>query len=151
VGTNHGCELELPRVNGRHAIGGIVGHLLLVDDELLLLEAIQELLSEAGHHVNAVTSAEDAVTTLENTSGELPNAIVTDIRLRGMSGIELLQKVRNHPAWQNIPFICLSASIPLEMEETISKQKGVAFLRKPFDIDDLFTVVSKVLAESSAN
>jgi DNA-binding response OmpR family regulator len=119
--------------------------LLLVEDEVALLEALTEVLSDAGYRVIALGSGEAAVAALEDATDKLPDIILTDIRLPGMSGIDLLMKVRNHELWKNIPFICLSASIPPQMEDLIAGQTNVAFMRKPFEIDEFLATIRRAL------
>jgi DNA-binding response OmpR family regulator len=124
-----------------------VTNLFVIEDEESLLDAMTELLSDAGYNVSALDSGEAAVAALEGAVDHLPDIIVTDIRLTGMSGLELLKKARNHDLWKSIPFICLSASIPTETEEYISQHAAVVFMRKPFEIDDLYATVRHVLSQ----
>lgn len=119
--------------------------LLLIEDDTFLLEALKEVLSDMGHRVNALESAEAALAVLEDTSEQLPDIIITDIRLPGISGLDLLTKARNHPLWKNIPFICMSANMPPAMEAIIAQQPNVNFVRKPFEVDELFATVNRAL------
>lgn len=124
-----------------------MANLFVIEDDQSLLDALTELLADEGYEVNALQSGEAAVTALEGADGKLPDIIVTDIRLMGMSGLEFFKKVRSHDKWKGIPFICLSASIPTEMEDLLGQQAAVVFMRKPFEIEDLYATVRQVLSQ----
>jgi DNA-binding response OmpR family regulator len=69
-------------------------HILLVDDDLLVLDLLEQTLAEAGFVVTAASSASDALRQLEPTSHEV-GGLVTDINLGpGMDGFGLAQRAR---------------------------------------------------------
>ena len=121
-----------------------MAHLLLVEDESDIGEPFVELLTEFGYRVELIESAEAAIEVLEGTASDLPDAILTDIRLPGMSGIELMQTVRMNPTWQRIPFICFSASVPPETKDYLETRVDVKFIRKPFEADALLKMIAEV-------
>jgi len=122
-----------------------LANLLLVEDEESLREALEEVLADAGHQVVSVATAEAAVAAMEESDETPPDMILTDIRLPGMNGLDLITRARNHKAWKDIPIICLSASIPPAMEEHVARQKDVVFMRKPFEIDAFLAAVGHAL------
>jgi DNA-binding response OmpR family regulator len=113
----------------------------VVEDDQALREAVEELLSLHGHQVRAVSSGEAA---LEAIEAGLPELVVSDVIMGGMTGLQLLEAVRaSHNS--SIPFLFISASISLEEEGHIATLDDVAFLRKPFDIDMLIKIIAAVL------
>lgn len=80
--------------------------LLLVDDHPDLSDVVGELLLMNGHKVQKCVSGEEAVEKLQSVQ---PDAIVTDQRLPGMSGVDLCRRVRSDPALADIPVIVCSA------------------------------------------
>jgi CheY-like chemotaxis protein len=110
---------------------------LVVDDNLALAENIVEILELAGYDVQIAASAEEA---LPKAIGGQVAFIVTDYRLPGLSGAELIKTVRRQG--QKIRAIIISASSD---EETISaaNEAGIAdFIPKPVD----FARLTRVLA-----
>jgi CheY-like chemotaxis protein len=111
-----------------------MAHLLVVDDDRVLLEAMEEILSSFGHAVCAVTSGEAALSAIEANPPEL---IIADVIMPGMSGIDLLKAVRSHPDWGHIPFVFISAAASPKTHEQLEAMGKEAFLAKPFDAEDL--------------
>jgi two-component system response regulator GlrR len=112
--------------------------ILLVDDDADLLQLIAMRLVAAGYAVSAVGSGEAA---LASFAAQRPDAIVTDLRMRGMDGMALFDAV--HRQAPSLPVVILTAhgTIP---EAVSATRRGVfSFLTKPFD--------SKVLTDTVAD
>jgi CheY-like chemotaxis protein len=91
-------------------------------------------------------SAREGLEGLRLAQTVIPDMILMDINLPGMSGFEALEKLKRQPETQNIPVIALSAAA---MSKDI--QKGIqagffAYLTKPFVIDDLLNTIDQALA-----
>nr|MBN1228643.1 response regulator [Anaerolineae bacterium] len=114
-----------------------MANLLVVDDEVALLEALQQIFEDEGHQVQAFLSAKAALDYLNANSENVPDVIVTDVIMPGMTGVQLLEGVRAHPEWRHIPFLFISATLVLQEEGRIASIPNVQFLRKPFDVGDL--------------
>jgi two-component system response regulator GlrR len=116
-------------------------HLLLVDDDPDLLRLLSLRLSANGYRVTAVGSAEAALARL---SIELPQMVVTDIRLPDRDGMALFQEIRSqYPA---LPVILLTAhgTIPDAVEATTLG--AYAYLTKPFDAKVLLERIEQALS-----
>ena len=119
-------------------------HVLLVDDDADLLRLLSMRLTSAGHRVTAVASAEEALAKL---SIELPQLVISDVRLPGMDGLALFDRIRQRHA--SLPVILLTAhgAIPDAVEATA---RGVySYLTKPFDGLALLDKVAQALALSA--
>lgn len=117
--------------------------ILLVDDDADLLHLMDMRLKANGYEVNAVDSAEKALSRL---SAFKPHVVVTDLRMPGKDGMELFNDIQS--MYLQLPVIVLTAhgSIPDAVEAT---QKGVfSFLVKPFDATLLLSNIEKALAQS---
>jgi CheY-like chemotaxis protein len=123
-----------------------MANLLIVDDEEALAEALQRLFTMKGHTVRAVTSGQAALDALRD---DLPNLIVADVKMPGMSGPELRDGVLANPEWKHIPFLFISASVLPEAEAQIAALDNVAYLRKPFDVQELLEVVNEWLENAN--
>ena len=115
--------------------------LLIVDDDPALRRTLQMRLREEGFRVLEADSAERALALL---AVELPDLLITDVRMGGMDGLALFDEVRrSHPL---LPVIIVTAhgSIPDAVEVT---RKGVfAYLTKPVGAAELLAQVRRALA-----
>src|SRR5512134_2926920 len=114
--------------------------ILLVDDDPDLLRLISLRLTSAGYRVRTADSGETALASLAVTR---PAAVITDLRMPGIDGMQLFQAIhRQHPA---MPVIILTAhgTIPDAVSAT---QRGVfGFLTKPFDSQELLQKVAAAI------
>ncbi|MFM9434379.1 two-component system, NtrC family, response regulator GlrR [Janthinobacterium sp. CG_23.3] len=103
-------------------------HILLVDDDPDLLRLLTIRLNAGNYRVTAVASAEAALARL---AVELPNLVITDVRLPGRDGLALFDEIRRQHA--ALPVILLTAhgTIPDAVEATA--RGAFAYLTKPFD------------------
>jgi CheY-like chemotaxis protein len=111
---------------------------LLVDDEPILLKSLRPFLEDAGHQVMTATEAGSAFQILES---DRPDAIVCDVGLPGMDGLEFYARVRQNPSWQGIPFIFLTGGRSDSGLATGRQPSEGKVLRKPFDVDDLLSLL----------
>ncbi len=112
--------------------------ILVVDDDPSLLRLLSLRLESAGYQVEAVESAEKALTCLASFQ---PYLIITDLRMGGMDGMALFETV--HSRYPALPVIILTAhgSIP---DAVAATKRGVfGFLTKPFDTQQLMEQVEK--------
>ena len=101
--------------------------ILAVDDDALVLFSTTATLEELGHSVQAVTSAEDALSILN--TGEMFDAVITDQGMPRMTGLELVARLRKQG--NDIPVLIASGYAELPEDVTISS------LKKPFGPDQL--------------
>lgn len=116
---------------------------LLVDDDKDLLQLVSFRLRTAGYNVVAVDSAERAIDQLRISR---PQLVITDLKMAGMDGLQLLESIRKDDA--SLPVIILTAhgSIPDAINAT---HKGVfGFITKPFDSKDLLMQVERAVGLS---
>ena len=118
--------------------------MLLVDDDADMLRLLSMRLTSAGHRITAVGSAEAALAQL---SIEVPQLVISDVRLPGLDGLGLFDRIRLRHA--SLPVILLTAhgAIPDAVEATA---RGVySYLTKPFDGLALLDKVAQALALSA--
>ena len=117
-------------------------NILLVEDSDEVSCITVEYLHELGHQVVAVAEAEIALARLKN---ELFDAVMTDIRLPGMSGLELARLlIRDHP---KLPVVIASGYGALSVEFLLGeKQRTVLMLPKPYDLADLERTLNEAAA-----
>ena len=117
---------------------------LIVEDDANLREALLTSLGTNDHPVFAAASGCEA---LEILKDEDIGLIVSDLQMEPMDGNELLDKVRQqHPA---LPAVCMTAYGTVENAVKAMRNGAVDFLVKPFDIDDLKSIIDRYLETRS--
>ena len=116
--------------------------LLVVDDDPGLLRAVAETLRVEGYEVTTARRGAEALTRIAES---LPDLIVSDIRMPGMDGYELVRNLRASARTKLIPLVFLTAK-----DETTDRIAGFrsgvdAYLTKPFEPDELVAVVANIL------
>ena len=104
----------------------------IVDDDKSIRWVIERALQKAGFIIRSFTSAKELLVALQK---DQPHALLTDIRMPGMDGLQLLSKLQtSHP---DLPIIIMTAHS--DLESAVSAFHGGAFeyLPKPFDIKDV--------------
>lgn len=117
----------------------------MVDDSALTLEVIQRNLSAAGYDVYTASSVRQAIDFLENDSVDL---VITDIKMPKVSGLELLQHVKENLKGTEIMIITGYPSIKGAVEAV--KDGAEDYLVKPFTDEELLAAVARML-EKQAN
>jgi len=102
--------------------------ILVVDDDTDGLEVLELRLTHAGYDVETADSAEKALSRLKAFD---PGMIVTDVRMSGMTGLELLDKVRG--AMEGVEVVVMTAHDDMETAVTAMKSGAFDFLVKPVD------------------
>ena len=121
------------------------GKILVVDDSPQISRALNDLLSASGYEVRTAPSGERALQILESTAFDL---IITDLKMTGMTGIDLARQVLQ--TTPGLPVVILTGFG--DMDSVISALRlGVAdYLKKPFSIDEVMSVVEREIARSRA-
>jgi two-component system nitrogen regulation response regulator GlnG len=115
----------------------------IVDDDRSIRWVFEKALSREGIAFNSFSSAQDA---LEALSGGSPEVLVSDIRMPGLSGLELLQTVKQrHPA---VPVIVMTAYSDLDSAVAAFQGGAYEYLPKPFDVDQAVDLIRRALDES---
>lgn len=119
-------------------------HLLLVDDDRLVLTMMADGLKYAGYEVTTADSTEDVVEWLD--SGQRPDLAILDVRLRGQDGLDLAQRLRD---LDHIPFIMLSAFSDQETVSQAANRGALGFGVKPLDVPQLVPTIEAALARAA--
>jgi two-component system cell cycle response regulator DivK len=120
--------------------------ILIIEDNVRNMKLAVDLLELADFRVLKATSAEFALETLRSC---VPQLILLDIGLPGMSGFEVYAKMRENPALKTTKIVAFTASAMREEEEKILGMGFDGFISKPIDIDD-FVGKIKTLTGSTA-
>ena len=112
---------------------------LVVDDEPDLCRGMVKLVQSFGAQANSASSAEEALLILEKQSTDI---VISDIKMTGMTGIELMRRITGHRP--GISVILVTGFGTIEMAVSCLQQGAAHFLTKPFDNDELVSVVKKI-------
>jgi PAS domain S-box-containing protein len=116
--------------------------ILVVDDEPHICRALDRLLTHEGHKVE---TAGNARTALRKMSKKQYDLVLLDIRMPGMSGIELYQRMKEVvPALQQ-RVICVTGDVISAKNKAFLEESGVPCVAKPFGVDELMSLVKQVL------
>jgi DNA-binding NtrC family response regulator len=124
---------------------------LVVDDEKNMRLSLQTVLGDENYAVRAVESAEEGLALLEREKFLL---LITDAHLTGMSGYELLARVRK--AWPALPVLMITAYATPKLAVEAIKAGAIDYLSKPFEPEELLHAVArcaeryKLLRENAA-
>lgn len=126
---------------------------VVVDDEESIRMAVGDFLYDVGYQVTACANADsmlDLLTPLEDSvDGELesvPDAIISDIRMPGRDGIELLGLIRADPRLARVPVVLLTAKGMAQDRVQGYKAGADVYLPKPFDPDELLSIVDNLIS-----
>ena len=116
-------------------------NILVVDDEASIRDIVSQVLEDDGHKLMSAASAEAGIRILEKAPIHL---VITDIRMDGMDGIELLEKIK--AANPEIEVVIMTSHASLETSVKSLRAGAFDYLMKPFDdLDSISTMVNRVI------
>jgi DNA-binding NtrC family response regulator len=114
--------------------------ILVVDDERSILVLLKEALSQWGYQVTTVASATEALGILKS---ELFDALITDIRMPDMSGLELLREVKKQD--ESIEVVMMTGYPTIASAVQALKEGAYDYLSKPLILDELRHLMSRMM------
>jgi len=117
---------------------------LIVDDEEMLRTALEQWLRLSGFATHVATDASEALAMLDDTR---PDVIITDVRMPGLSGLDLLRSVRERALTTEVILITGHGDVPMAVEA----MRGGAFdfLQKPYVPDQLVKTLRRAAEQAS--
>ena len=116
--------------------------ILIVDDDELVLMALNELLKPEGYEVHAVSSGAEALERLDQDGYDL---LMLDIIMPEMDGVELCKKIRTKEKYKETPIIFLTAKSRDEDRAMGLRAGANLFLSKPISPDKLLEMISDTI------
>ncbi len=117
-----------------------MGAILIVDDDPRLRQSFEKLLAAEGH---TVWTAPDGETALNMVRAKSPDAVIMDIRMPGMSGLETFKTL--HQIEPKLPVIIMTAFGTTETAIETTKMGAFDYVLKPFEIPDILALIGKAL------
>ncbi|HSM61378.1 MAG TPA: response regulator, partial [Longimicrobiales bacterium] len=118
--------------------------ILIVDDDTDALEVFKTRLAHGGFEVETAESAEEA---LARVASFAPRLVVTDIRMSGMSGLELLERLRE--GMEGLDVVVMTGHEDMDTAVTAMKSGAFDFLVKPVDPKQLQSLAERCFREQS--
>jgi CheY-like chemotaxis protein len=116
---------------------------LVVVDHAHAREVISRLLEAEGYNVVIATNGSEAIQELEQN--DAIGAVVTDVSMPDMTGVELTYYVRDH--YPTLPIAIVSGDIG-ELERSLVARAGVPFLKKPVHAEALYAAIREAIGSS---
>jgi FixJ family two-component response regulator len=118
----------------------------VVDDDEAVRDSLTWLLESNGYTVKCQSSAERFLQSLQNDDKETVSCLILDVRMPGMSGLELQERLLSEAIPMPISFITGHGDV--SMAVTTMKKGAVDFIEKPFKESELKILVEKMLARA---
>ena len=123
-----------------------MARLLIIEDELSLSTILKKLFQKKGYEVEAASDGELALRKLEQQDFDV---VILDINLPSVSGLDLMQTIRKSKP--KLSFIVMTAQDTMKNAVEAMKRGAFDYLTKPFDLEELETLVSKALKSKQAS
>lgn len=116
---------------------------LVVDDALTVRNTLQQLVEDAGYHVETARDGLDALDKLRNFK---PQVVLTDLEMPNMNGVELTQSLRNREDTKALPIIMIT-SRSQDKHRELAQNAGVdAYITKPYNEGELLKLIRQKIA-----
>ena len=114
--------------------------ILVIDDDPQLRQSFVKLLIQEGFQVSGTVSGEDGLLMINE---DMPDLVITDVRLPGMNGLETFRAIRKLDS--RLPVIVMTAFGTTEMAIEATKLGAYDYVLKPFDIPDMLKLIKQAI------
>jgi len=121
-------------------------HVLLIEDEPNIIEAIRFLLMREGWRVDTHSDGTDAVEVVRTAR---PDLVILDMMLPGKSGMDILRELREISDLEALPVLMLTARGQSRDRELAEKAGVSRFMTKPFSNTEVLSAVRDLVAQAS--
>ncbi|MGH1579214.1 response regulator transcription factor [Planktotalea sp.] len=118
-------------------------HVLLIEDEPNIIEAVSFLLSRDGWSVSTHSNGHDAADVIR---AKRPDLLILDVMLPGRSGFDILADIRNEPDFAETPVLMLTARGQAKDREMAERLGATRFMTKPFSNSEIIETLNEMSA-----
>ncbi len=126
----------------RNASGNAKDFVLVVDSEPQSLIFTSMIIQRLEYHACSALGVGNA---LEIASASAPSLVITDLYLKGLSGIDLLERLRQKPATSAIPVVIMTRELTPEVEQRCCQAGAAACLEKPIKVSELYQAIHPLI------
>lgn len=119
-----------------------MARILIVDDSASMRNMVTATLQSAGHQIKDAADGQQAFNTAK---GDKFDAVITDLNMPVMNGLELVKNLRTLPSYKYTPILLLTTESSAEKKSEGRSVGATGWLVKPFNPEKLLATVSKVL------
>ncbi|EDZ42066.1 MAG: response regulator [Planktotalea sp.] len=116
-------------------------HVLLIEDEPNIIEAVSFLLSRDGYNVSTHSNGHDALEVIE---AKQPDLLILDVMLPGRSGFDILADLRGRETGEGIPVLMLTARGQTKDREMAQRIGATRFMTKPFSNAEIIETLNEM-------
>ena len=116
--------------------------ILSVDDSESVRDLLHFALEAAGHRVVTAIDGQDALAKCADGPIDM---VITDLNMPNIGGVELVKKLRGMPAFRGTPIVMMIGTIQSELTPEARRSGATDWLTKPFDLDQLWSLTSRLL------
>ncbi|MBT3601978.1 MAG: response regulator [Candidatus Latescibacteria bacterium] len=120
-------------------------NILIVDDEKVMHTMLSAFISELGHQSHSAYNGADAFQTIQDQSFDL---VLTDVKMPGMDGLELLEKIRKHTP--DLPVVVITGHGDPEMSDKAKVLGAHDFIIKPVGLRPFMELVQEISEQKNA-
>lgn len=115
--------------------------IMVVEDEVLLLQAITKKLKLSGLDVVSCASGQQAIDYLNNLD-EMPDAVWLDYYLKDMNGLAFMQQLKENPKWSKIPVVvCSNSASPDKVHNMLALGAKKYLLKAEYRLDEIIEIM----------
>jgi len=123
-----------------------VANILIIDDSPTDVRVFTTLLERAGHHVAAVSAAEEGI---EQVRADPPDLIIMDVIMPGMNGFQATRTLTRDPKTQHVPVVMITTK-SMETDRVWGMRQGArAFITKPVNEKELLACINDLLSSGT--
>jgi len=115
--------------------------ILTIDDSASIRQMVALTLASAGYNV---LEAGNGAEGFDQATSHAVDAVITDLNMPVMNGIEFIRKYRSHPASKGVPIVLLTTESDEELKRQAKEAGATGWIVKPFKQDQFLAVVKKV-------
>ena len=123
-----------------------LGRILAIDDDHNIIGVVVDYFGEAGYEVITAHHGGDGLMLAEQ---ERPDVVLLDIRMAGLTGVEVLQQLKLR--WPELPVIMVSGAGDLDLARGCLSRGAIDYVAKPFDLEHLHRCVTAALSSGTTS
>lgn len=144
INSNDSPENNVDKANDSNA-----ENLWIIDDDQSIRWVLQRALEKSGMNVTPFEFTSDLLDAISAKNVQLPDAIISDIRMPGMSGLDLTKEI--HKLYPELPIIIMTAYSDMDSAMSAYDSGAFEYLPKPFDINEAVELARRACASSKAS
>lgn len=119
---------------------------LVAEDSVATRRLLERLLTQVGYTAMICRDGQEALDTLNQHPGEI-HLVISDVEMPRLNGFELLQQMRSHPQWQDIPVVMATSRTGDRHHQQATQLGANAYLGKPIQVQELLATIEALLSD----